>query len=780
MRKIAVVCIGLCCLGLHSETNNVRSLFRDASRATSTTNLDRGIDTLLFLNHINYVVETLQTYQNALVLEQEYKTINPNNLNMNLIPNETIKDQVVKLLDAIYAMRNIQKDYDREKSKLERARINARRDMWMKFAQNAVSSGMASAQGSTPWEIGLGAGAAILGEAVSAYAEFEKAKREIQERGESNAFAYADQKESQMHEAYKSLVNLQYKFGAAKDRTNGGPSEMDDEFTIPDKFRLSGENAKNLVKALKCDDFNNVYKELKDYKRLDAYTFFPTFWYYYAVIAYKTGHLIDALAACRHFEAINRGLFRSDPMAAAVAMTEICVSVERKSIDANRIRALLEVIMKNDRECKNSDWEYFCASIYNQVLNDQPMACEILDAMIARLERQNKEKLVKYSDLFREKEKELAKEDEDECQKLRENFFKEHSVPEDSDLARAQILYRDILARNQDPLTMEYLRSVCIRNTTASLEKLYYVGSMKSEALWNIAKKDIERLNLRYEKYGKKTGEFVFEIPLTWFVLGDMTISMDLYQGSNKVDTVVETLGKRSITKGLKEYDVVSIRIPCCPNMLNGKDSFAVRLPHKSWPVQILYMPNICYDIDQSLANGREARYVPNTAEFSGEVRQLTIEDMDKVKDTILKWPLEQDWKRYFFAYANKIPVRQDGIKEIEVKDRSYVVHYENPDKLHRTLQLKILAFNRYGAKFCTLQSEVELAPEAKGELMVCWPDELKGCAQPAYCALEVKNCRTMANRFTDKANWVVGKWNAWWSDGDERKESETKEKEQK
>ena len=63
---------------------------------------------------------------------------------------------------------------------------------------------------------------------------------------------------------------------------------------------------------------------------------------------------------------------------------------------------------------------------------------------------------------------------------------------------------------------------------------------------------------------------------------------------------------------------------------------------------------------------------------------------------------------------------------------------------------------------------------------MVCWPDELKGCAQPAYCALEVKNCRTMANRFTDKANWVAGKWNAWWSDGDERKESETKEKEQK
>ena len=766
MRNIIALCVSVLCFGLCAETNNVKSLFREASKATSTTNLDRGIDTLLFLNHINYVVETLNSYQNTLVLDQEYKTISPGNINMNRIPNEAIRNHIVKLLDAIQAMKKNEKEFEREKSKLERARINARRDIWMKFAQNALSSGVEGAVqgGAKPKMVALGAGKAVLGEAISSYAEFERAKREIQEQGLSNVFAYADTKEDTMHKAYKNLLALQYKFGAAKERTESS-LETDDGFTIPDKFRLSGENAKNLVNALKNDDLDNVYKELRNYKRSPAYAFFPTFWYYYAVIAYKTKHLQDALVACRHFEEINRGLFRSDPMAAAVAMTEICISIEQKNIEAQRVRALLEVIMKNDRECNNSDWEYFCASIYSQVLNDQAMACEILAAMIARLERQNKANLVQYSDLLKEKEKEIEKEkDKDKRLELRANFFKEKPVPEDSDLARARMLYRDILAQNKDPLTMEYLRGVCLKNTTASIEKLYYVGSMKADSLWNIARKDIERLSLRYERYGKKSGEFVFEIPLTWFILGDMNISMDLYQGSNKVDTIEETVKKRSVTNGIKEYDVVSIKIPCAPDKLNGKDSFAVKLPHKSWPVQILYMPKICYDIDQNLSNSRVVGFVPSKVEFLGEIRQLVAPDADEIKDAILKWPLEQDWKRYFFLHKDKIQVGQDGVKEIVTKDKSFIVHYENPAQQHRTLQLKVLLFNQYGAKFCTLSFEVELAPNSNGEAVLYFPDEMKDCAQPAYCALEVKNYQTMSNKFADK-------WNAWWSDEEEKEE---------
>ncbi len=777
MRRIVALCVSVFCLGLSAETNNVKSLFRDASKATSTTNLDRGIDTLLFLNHINYVVATLASYQNALVLEQEYKTINPNNIDMNRIPNEDIRDHIGMLLDAIYAMRNTEKTFEREKSKLERDRTNKKRDIWMNFAKNALLSGSEGAtQGTNPASMVIGAGKAVLGEAISAYAEFEKAKREIQDKGQNAAFAYADQKEDAMHQTYKKLLSLQYKFGAAKDvkeRTESS-SETDDGFTIPDKFRLSGENAKNLVNALKNDDLDNVYKELKNYKRHVAYTFFPTFWYYYAVIAYKTDHLEDALVACQHFNEINRGLFRSDPMAATVAMTEICISVEQKRVEMPRVRALLEVIMKNDRECNNSDWEYFCALIYSQVLNDQSMACEILAAMIARLERQNKNKLVQYSDLFKKEEEKIVKEkNEDKRQGFRENFFTDNPVPEDSDLVRARMLYRDILARNKDPLTMEYLRGVCFKNTTASIEKLYYVGSMKSDTLWNVAKKDIERLSLRYERYDKKAGEFVFEIPLTWFILGDMTIALDLYQGTNKVDTIEEAFKKRSVIKGIKEYDIVSIRIPCSPYKLNGKDSFAIRLPHKSWPVQILYMPDICYDIDQNLSNNRDVRFVPSSVEFSGEIRHLATSDVDKVKDAILKWPLEQDWKRYFFLQKDKIQVGKDGIEEIDIKDKSYTVYYENPVKQHRTLQLKILSFNQYGAKFCTLPFEVELAPNSKGEAILCYPDELKNCDQPAYCALEVKNYQTVANKFADK-------WNAWWSDEGEKEGKELEASEPK
>lgn len=740
-----------------ATTNGVQSLFVDASNAAKATNLDRSIDTLLFLNHINYVVQTLDTYQNSLVLEQEYKTICANNLNINRIPNDDIKTALLKLLNAIYEMRRTEKEYKRAKDEIERNHVDARRDIWMKFACNALASGtsgaMAAKEGG-PWVMGLGAGKAVLGEAVTAFAQFEQEKRKYQKMGQASMFAYTDRKEDLMHQEYGHLLELQFKFGS--NSKDGDKLLSDNNFIIPDQYRLSGENAKNLVDALKGENTDGVYDQLKFLKSHDAYAFFPTFWYYYSIVAYKTDHIEEALQGCKHFNEINRGLFRSDPMAAAVAMTEASIMIERKQIDKVRLERLLGIILKNDKEGPNSDWEYFCACMYGNVLDKPKEAYEILGAMIARLERQNSTKLVEHADLFtaRENEIEAGKKKDDEKSAERENFFADHPVPIDSDLVRARILLRQIMSKNKDPMTAEYLREACYKNTTSSLEKLYYVGLMKTDSLWKIAKEDIEKLTLRYHRLNKKSGMFIFELPMTWFILGDFKIVADLYQGTNKVCSLNESVKGRHMVKSLdrKEYDVAAIRIPCQPSLLNGKDSVVIRLPHKSWPVQVMYMPDINYDIDDYEKNDSCVTFIPNKAVFmnENEKRPLKYADMNAVKQKIANWPKEEGWNRIVYDFASEIRCNTGSVVSVSVTNRSYLISCTNTVPLHRSIDLKVLTFNYYGAKFCTIGGELDLKPYAGVNILLDWPAELKGCLKPAYLAIESKEYRSTMNEWDD------------------------------
>lgn len=735
-----------------ADTNVTESLFAQASQAASASNLERGIDTLLFLNHMNYVVETMDSYQNSLVLEQEYKTICANNLNMNHIPDPDIKDQLILLLDAIHKLIRTEIEYTRAKEDIERDHINAKHDIWMRFACGALSSGMSgalAAKEAGPLVMGLGAGKAVLGEAVTAFTQFEQAKRQYQKKGRGALFDYVDDKKDTVHTVYKEMLKLQYKFGASSKESDG--SVPDCNFVIPDQYRLSGTNAKILVEILKDENPEGVFKQLDFHRTHGAYAFFPTFWYYYSIVAYKTGHVDEALEGCKHFNEINRGLFRSDPMAAAIAMTETSIMIERKQIDPVRLEELLQIILKNDKEGSNSDWEYFCACIYSSVLNKPKEAYKILGAMIARLERQNSNKLVKYSDLFSDKEKEIKdKKDKEKCA-ARENFFAENPVPIDSDLVRARILLREIMASNKDPMTVDYLRDVCYKNTTSSLEKLYYVGLMKTDSLWKIVKEDVEKLSLRYHRTGKE-GSFVLAIPMTWFILGDIEISADLYQGTNKVCSLTETKKSRYMLKGFGqgEYDVAAIKIPCSPSLLNGKDSIVIRLPHKSWPVQIMYMPDICYDIDNFKKNPEVVTFVPNKAVFMDEIRPLRYVETKEVKQKISEWPKDEGCERRVYDYAVDVPCQFGSIVSMGVTNKSYLITCTNSCPQHRTLEVKVLTFNHYGAKFCTLENEVQLEPNATATILLHWPDELKESIKPAYVAIESKEYRSKRDQLQD------------------------------
>ena len=68
------------------------------------------LDTIAQMNHMNWVVTKINHYNNAIVLDEEYKKISPGMLNLNRIPDKETLDKIMALLDELHSMRKDERD----------------------------------------------------------------------------------------------------------------------------------------------------------------------------------------------------------------------------------------------------------------------------------------------------------------------------------------------------------------------------------------------------------------------------------------------------------------------------------------------------------------------------------------------------------------------------------------------------------------------------------------------------------------------------------------------
>ena len=102
IRKIAAACLA---------AGIVAALPAEESRPTagvdelSAANKDAVLDTIAQINHINWVVNVIKSYNNVIVLEEEYEKISPGNLYLDRIPDEETLGRITKMLDTLYSLR---------------------------------------------------------------------------------------------------------------------------------------------------------------------------------------------------------------------------------------------------------------------------------------------------------------------------------------------------------------------------------------------------------------------------------------------------------------------------------------------------------------------------------------------------------------------------------------------------------------------------------------------------------------------------------------------------
>jgi len=114
-----------------------------ASANTEATS-EAAADTIAFINHINYVVETIHSYNNVIVLEQEYKKISVDNLNLNKIPDEEVLGWIVTMLDTLKEMRMDERQRSRAQYVLERSLNQKLVDNFLKGSIGGVVNGVKS------------------------------------------------------------------------------------------------------------------------------------------------------------------------------------------------------------------------------------------------------------------------------------------------------------------------------------------------------------------------------------------------------------------------------------------------------------------------------------------------------------------------------------------------------------------------------------------------------------------------------------------------------------
>lgn len=120
----------------------INAVFADpvAQNTSSLPNEEREaiLDMIAQINHINWVVCTIKSYNNILVLEEEYEKISPGNLDLSRIPNKETLKRITRMLDTLYSLRRDDRQMKRWREDFKECRRREQKTYLLKASKRAV------------------------------------------------------------------------------------------------------------------------------------------------------------------------------------------------------------------------------------------------------------------------------------------------------------------------------------------------------------------------------------------------------------------------------------------------------------------------------------------------------------------------------------------------------------------------------------------------------------------------------------------------------------------
>lgn len=676
-----------------------------------------ALDTIAQINHINWVVSKIKTYNNVLVLEEEYKQISPDRLNLNRIPDQKTLNKITEMLDILHSMIRDERDLSHWRRVYELRKKNAQFEFW---AGQYRTVGTTVSE--TAWAHALLAFDPVFSlsnSVLNSYRDYTQYIQGLEGEVVQKQFEFESAQLERLHQLNKELLQSQW--------------EMIQEYQFDDSLRVVDSDITHLIEALKDADHARVYARVEAMK--DRFEIFPVYWYYLSSLALEMGHTEEALAACDAFFKVNRGLFRNDPMVASVAMNKIYL-LEKNKANKTIIRDLLALVWKHN--AIDVDWrkDYFAATIYATYLEDREMAEKVLQHGMAALGASLNETL------------QWIQEPNEEPQQFSEAL--EFADGEGLYLCRKLM---DEIQKETKVYDEAGLRKICQDETVSNIEKMVYVGKLPSFRLWDIIGEEVVNITLEmnhtisWEGVGARC---LATIPLRWFLAGKLNPKLELMEGQNVLSSHTETRKARK----LMDANALVLQFDLPKDKLEKADSFSLVFQHADYPMALRFASRSAYLADKPAP---VVSFVPldiafNASNARNDLRVMEIGFKDVVYrlDTdakqYLKTIARADWVNLFKKTFRNLQdfksgtyaVNRGGVERIECNDAGEVkIIYHNTATTPIRPAVSIYLLSEYGvvkARIDDMWRFKQLQPGEKAE--TSW---LKGFPSAKYIDIEVK-----------------------------------------
>ena len=349
---------------------------------------DAVLDTIAQINHINWVVNVIKSYNNVIVLEEEYEKISPGNLYLDRIPDEETLNRITKMLDTLYSLRKDDRQMKKWRIDFRESRDRKIRDHKHKATKEAVDTITGQVKECCSlWDWAtnpLGSIANVVGTAfnmahysVGLHNDYDNFVYELDKTAKDKQFDFDGEKLDLLHNQNKEILQDQWQFIR--------------RYNLDDRLRVSDVAIKMLLNCLKNDNPAWIFTRL--YPMRERFSLFPEYWYYLSCAAMETGHFKEGLEACDTFFKVNRGLFRDDPMVGTVAFNKAFMLPKTKE-NKPEVRRCLELAWTKNANVIHPDWQldYLAAIMYKGVFDEKEKAEMMLEHAIALIEQESRER----------------------------------------------------------------------------------------------------------------------------------------------------------------------------------------------------------------------------------------------------------------------------------------------------------------------------------------------------------------------------------------------------
>ncbi len=283
------------------------------------------LQVLQALNQIAVSLTHIITYNDKVVLDQEYNTI-INNLNLSKIPDADIITLLQELMDLL----TTSKINDHDRAYLAHTyEKNVQNELKKRMTMRLLDTDVLINPYSSVLQAVLNVGSFYFNYRYK-LDDYKKELNEAAWRIDANTL-------QKLNDFYKKMLKYSW--------------ELMRRYNFPDEWRLNEKQLNDYINILKEPNVELRYRKLS---RLEEnFQKFPPYWYYRGQAAQDLRNKKEALYCFKQFQDIHQGIMRKDPYAASVAMCKTTLMTESEHVEPSEIKKELEIILANSED---SDW----------------------------------------------------------------------------------------------------------------------------------------------------------------------------------------------------------------------------------------------------------------------------------------------------------------------------------------------------------------------------------------------------------------------------------------